>query len=83
MPRQYVIVKFRESDVRGYTYHNDGPPVAPGEAVKIPDKHGDGWTRRKVHGVTYEKPEGKFDTKEILGLAPAEVPTELDLGKAK
>lgn len=66
--RQYVAVKFRPTDRQPYTYHNDGDPVAVNREVKVPDRSGDGWNRAIVVGIV-DKP--KFDTKAILGLAPA------------
>jgi hypothetical protein len=74
---QYVIAKFRETDTRTYTYHNDGPDVAAGDVVRVTDRSGDGWKKVWVVGVTDEKPS--FPTKPILGLH-VETPTELDLG---
>lgn len=35
MARQYVAVRFTPGDRRTYTYHNDGPPVAPGDTVTV------------------------------------------------
>lgn len=63
--RQYAACKFRSSDTRTFTYHNDGEPVAPGDAVKLPNRHGDGWTRGEVVSVTDQLPP--FSTKGILG----------------
>lgn len=67
-PRQYIRVKFKWGD-REYTYHNDGPPVAAGQEVRVPDRSGDGWTRVTVTEIGVEPPT-KFATKAILGLAP-------------
>lgn len=75
-PRQYVLVKFRPRDHRTYTYHNDGPPVAAGDEVKIPDRSGDGWKRFTVHEISWLKPA--FNTKAILGLHEPE-PQRRDL----
>lgn len=72
--RQYLIAKFHSSDRRGYTYHNDGPPVAAGDQVKVPDRSGDGWTRVTVHEIEVPKPT--FETKAILGLVPPAPPQE-------
>lgn len=63
--RQYVAVKFRPTDTRTYTYHNDGDPVSPGDEVKIKDRRGDGWSRVTVAEITDEKPP--FETKPIIG----------------
>lgn len=65
---QYIACTFRKGDSRSYTYHNDGPPVAVGDEVKVPDK-GDGWKRVYVSAVGVPKPT-KFETKAILGIAP-------------
>jgi hypothetical protein len=63
---QYVAVKFRPKDSRAWTYRNDGPPVAVGTKVKVPDKEGDGWRGLDVVSVTHEEPP--FPTKAILGV---------------
>lgn len=72
MTRQYLTAKFRPTDKRAYTYHNDGPPVAPGNEIKIPSARGtDGWARATVFGLISEA-EAKaqpYETKAILGLA--------------
>ena len=60
--RQYVGIKFRPGDTRTYTYHNDGPPVAVGDTVKINGR--DGWKAHEVHSATFDKPA--FDTKPIM-----------------
>ena len=64
-PRQYVACKFRSSDARTYTYHNDGEPVAAGDIVKVADNRGDGWKRVTVHEISFDAPP--FPTKPILG----------------
>lgn len=63
--RQYVAVKFRDSDSRAYSYHNDGEAVAQGELVKVPARDGDGWVRAKVVAVSDAEPP--FRTKPIIG----------------
>jgi hypothetical protein len=68
--RQYVAVKFRESDQRQYTYHYDGPPLCNGDQVKVPDRDSDGWKRVIVVATCLKKPQ--LDTKAILGIAPPE-----------
>lgn len=62
--RQYVAVEFRPGDVRTYTYHNDGEPVAIGDRVVISTKKGTSTVT--VVALPTEKP--KFDTKAIVGL---------------
>lgn len=72
--RQYVAVKFRTEDKRSYTYHNDGEPVGAGQQVKIPARghppESGEWSRATVVEIGVPKPD-KFETKGILGLAPA------------
>lgn len=63
--RQYVVCKFRREDRRTYTYHNDGEPVAVGDAVKVEDRSGDGWKRVEVFAIADSEPP--FATKPILG----------------
>lgn len=63
--RQYVACKFRPEDRRTYTYHNDGEPVAVGDAVKVLDRSGDGWKRIEVVEIGHIAPS--FPTKPILG----------------
>lgn len=62
MSRQYVAVRFRRGDRRTYTYHNDGPPVLPGDTVKINGR--EGWTAVEVVEVTLDAPP--FETKPIM-----------------
>lgn len=66
--RTFVAVTFRKGDRKSYTYHWDGEPFAVGDEVKVADRHGDGWQRVYVAGVTTTPPP--FDTKPILGKAP-------------
>lgn len=65
---QYIACTYRKGDSRSYTFHNDGPPVAVGDEVKMPDKEG-GWKRGYVTAIGVPKPT-KFETKGILGIAP-------------
>lgn len=73
---QYLTAKFRPTDKRSYTYHNDGAPVAVGDEIKLPStRHEDGWVRGTVFGIISEA-EAKaqpFETKAILGLAEPKV----------
>ncbi|MES2289321.1 MAG: hypothetical protein V4530_06235 [Pseudomonadota bacterium] len=62
--RQFVIAKFRESDTRSYTYHNDGEPVAAGDVVRVEDRGGGS---KKVYVVDVNDQEPPFPTKPILG----------------
>jgi hypothetical protein len=73
--RQFVAVKFRSSDARSYTYHNDGDPVACGDIVKIADRHDDGWNRATVHEISHIAPS--FETKPIMGILMDEPPKDL------
>jgi hypothetical protein len=63
---QFVAVKFNPKHSRTYTYQWDGPPVRPGQRVKVPDNSGDGWKAVEVVSVSSVKPA--FDCKAILGL---------------
>lgn len=70
--RQYLTAKFRPADKRAYTYHNDGPPVAIGDEVKLPSTRGqEGWVRGTVFGIITEAEAlaQPHATKEILGRA--------------
>lgn len=75
--RQYVRCKFRSTDTRSYTYHNDGEPVAPGDMVKVPDRDSDAWKRVEVVAIVDEEPP--FPTKAILGKVDPEPTGELDI----
>lgn len=66
--RQYVAIRFRARATRTYTYHNDGPAVAPGDQVRV--KGRDGWQWVEVVSVTDEKPP--YETKPILPPAETE-----------
>lgn len=64
--RQFVACAFRPGDVRTYTYHNDGAPVAVGDRVIVE-------TNRGTQTVTVESLPTQaptFPTKPVLGLAP-------------
>lgn len=66
---QYVAVKFNPWDRRTYTYHNDGPPVAPGDHVRV-DARGEPKTVI-VESVTDRAPA--FETEAVLGrIEPSE-----------
>ena len=64
---QYVQVKFQKTDVRSYTYHNDGDPVIVGDYVHVLGR--DELKTVEVIGVSDIKPP--FETKP-LALPPAE-----------
>lgn len=57
--RQYVVIKFNPSDLRTYTYHNDGPPVAVGDKVEVETKRG----TASVEVVAVDDTEPNFATK--------------------
>jgi hypothetical protein len=59
---QYVQVRFRPEDQRGYTYHNDGEPVAVGDFVEV-DARGSVKAVEVVH-LSDEAPQ--FPTKAII-----------------
>lgn len=63
--RQFVAVAFKAGG-RPYTYHNDGPPVAIGDLVRVPIRHG----VQKAHVVGLEETPPPFETKAILGAEP-------------
>jgi len=71
--RQYVACRFRPTDRRAFTYHNDGEPVSVGDVVKVPDRSGDGWQRVTVSAIMDAKPD--FETKGIIGKADADSET--------
>lgn len=66
--RQFAVCKFRPGDRRGYTYHNDGAPVAVGDRVTVDGPRGEGKMTVEVSEIGV--PEPSFATKAILGLAP-------------
>ena len=69
MARQILIATLNG---RAYTYHNDGEPVAEGQAVKLPvPRGGDGWLRGIVTEVDVPAPT-RFETKGIIGPVTAE-----------
>lgn len=78
--RQYVACKFRTSDTRTFTYHNDGEPVHDGDTVRVADRSGEGW--KKVYVVSTTDEEPPFPTKPILGLHVDDDP-ELLTGAAR
>lgn len=66
MTRQFVACKFRSSDTRFYTFHNDGEPVAIGDSVIAETARGQSTVI--VEMVLTEAPP--FPTKPIIGKAP-------------
>jgi hypothetical protein len=63
--RQYVAIRFHSRDRKTYAYHNDGPPVQPGDHVQVPGRsESDGWKSVEVVSVTDEPPA--FTTKPIM-----------------
>jgi hypothetical protein len=74
---QYVACKFRIADTRTFTYSNDGPPVAEGDQVRVPDRSGEGW--KKVFVVSVTDVEPPFPTKAIIGLHTEDDPAPDDL----
>lgn len=65
--RQFIAVKFRPGDLRAYTYHNDGEPVAAGDRVLVESRGGGQSTVTVVVAFEDEPP---FETKPIIGRAP-------------
>jgi hypothetical protein len=68
--RQYIGIAFREGGSL-YTYHNDGAPVAVGDKVIIPARNG-GQQVVTVADIAPPCFAPKFETKPIIGLAPAD-----------
>lgn len=70
--RQYVEIRFKPEDQRGYSYHNDGEPVAVGDKVRV-DARGSEKIVEVVH-LSDEAPP--FETKPIIGKVeePADQP---------
>lgn len=66
--RQFVVCRFKPSDQRTYTYHNDGEPVAAGDQVVAATAKGNA----TVDVVAVGAEEPSFPTKPIVGKAPAE-----------
>ncbi len=65
--RQFVACKFRSSDARTYTYHNDGEPLAIGDKARVEAPRDEGWVTVEVVAIT-EAPT--FPTKPIIEKAP-------------
>lgn len=74
--RQYVACKFRSSDTRTYTYHNDGAPLAVGDTVTVEDRGG-GSKRVEIAEIVPDAP--KFPTKPVLAKIEPE-PDAIALG---
>ena len=62
----FVSVKFREGDVRTYTYQTDAT-FAPGDRVLVEVKG----KEKIVHIAEIDLPAPKFECKPIIGMAPA------------
>ena len=62
----FVSVKFREGDVRTYTYETDAT-FAPGDRVLVEVKG----EEKIVHIAEINLPAPKFECKPIIGMAPA------------
>lgn len=74
---QYIQATFRRGDARSYTYANPGEPLAIGDAIKVPDKSGEGWKIVYVSEVGIEKPT-KYECKSVIGKADPK-PEQSDL----
>ena len=61
MERQFIACRFRPTDSRTYTYHNDGDPVEVGDDVEVETKQG-----VKTVSVAEIVDEPSFPTKAIL-----------------
>jgi hypothetical protein len=61
--RQYIACTFREGDVRKYTYHWDGEPLAVGDRVVVSTDRGA--STITVAEIVSEPP--RFATKAIAG----------------
>lgn len=72
--RQYVACTFRPGDVRTYTYHNDGEPVAVGDKVVVETNRG----RQTVDVVSLTAEAPRFITKPIIGKAQVEAPADAE-----
>lgn len=73
MPRQYVACKFRESDAKPYTFHNDGEPVTKGDRVIVISRG------REVPATVFAvlgEDAPPYATNEIIGKAPP--PAEIE-----
>jgi hypothetical protein len=73
---QYLGCKFRETDSRVYTYHNDGDLLSVGDVAKVADRSGDGWKRVFVVSVLANEAKPEFATKPILGRVDDEIAKE-------
>lgn len=70
MARQFIACKYRPTDKRFYSFHNDGEPVAVGDHVKIANRSGKGWMSVEVAEILSGAPD--HETKAILGIAEPE-----------
>lgn len=62
----FVSVKFREGDIRTYTYQTDGV-FSIGDRVLVEVKG----EQKIVHIAEIDLPAPKFECKQIIGVAPA------------
>lgn len=60
--RQFAACRFRSTDTRTFTYHNDAEPLAPGDFVEV-DARGSVKTVEVV-SITDLAPE--FETKPVI-----------------
>ena len=68
---QFIECRFNPNATRGYTYQNDGEPVAVGDFVEVESARGEGKQCIEVVALLDRAPP--FATKPILGkAAPAE-----------
>lgn len=65
MGRQFLACEFKPGG-RQYTYHNDGPPVAEGDRVRVEVRGG---SVQSVRVVEIWAAPPSYETKPILGLA--------------
>ncbi len=61
----FVSVKFREGDIRTYTYQTDGV-FSIGDRVLVEVKG----EQKIVHVAEIDLPEPKFECQSIIGMAP-------------
>jgi hypothetical protein len=66
MTRQYVAVKFRETDERTWTYHYDGDEaIVAGQTIRVQGRDsGGGWVPVIVESVSFFGP--RFPTKPVM-----------------